>query len=134
MTDIHAVKFEDSCNDAATDKEYPILLLREHSEPLFDVRFYSHQGTGVLWGFFAYVDGGFRYVGDIQKRLPSNYFKPARGRVQDPSAIKVAGNVQAAKIIHQEMPSYPNVQKSRHQQGDVILHAVIAKDAAACTI
>jgi TonB family protein len=128
MTETHAVKFENSCNDMASATEYPILLLREHDEPLFDVRFHSDPHTGVLWGFFAYVDGGFRYVGDIQKRLPSNYVKLAPGQAKNSSAMKVMGNVQAAKMIHQELPSYPIVQKSRHEQGRVILHAVIGKD------
>jgi TonB family protein len=130
MTDIHATKFEDSCNDSATDKEYPILLLRERNEPLFDVRFYNNSNTGVMWGFFAYVDGGFRYVGEIEKRLPPNYSKRTPGRVQDPSAVKVPGGVQAAKLIHQEMPFYPAVQKSHGQQDDVVLHAVIGKDGS----
>lgn len=67
MTEIHAVRFEDSCNDMATATEYPILLLREHPEPLFDVRFYSNPTTGVLWGFFAYVDGGFRTLATYRK-------------------------------------------------------------------
>jgi TonB family protein len=128
MTEIHAVKFENSCNDVATATEYPILLLREHDVPLFDVRFHSDPHTGVLWGFFAYVDGGFRYVGDIQKRLPPSYVKRAPGEANNPSAVKVAGNIQAAKMVHQEMPSYPMVQKARYEQGRVILHAVIGKD------
>jgi TonB family protein len=128
MTDIHAVKFENSCNDMATPKEYPILLLREHAEPLFDVRFHSDPRTGVLWGFFAYVDGGFRYVGDIQKSLPANYVKLAPGQSKNPVAVKVPGNIQAAKMIHQEMPSYPSNQKVRHEEGRVVLHAVVGKD------
>ena len=31
-------------------------------------------------------------------------------------------------MIHQEVPSYPEVQKRRHQQGRVIFRAVIGED------
>ena len=45
-----------------------------------------------------------------------------------PSRIRVGGNVQAASLIHQVMPQYPQIAKTAHIQGTVILHAIISKE------
>lgn len=45
-----------------------------------------------------------------------------------PERIRVGGNVQAANLIHQVMPMYPEIAKTAHIQGTVLLHAVIAKN------
>jgi protein TonB len=50
--------------------------------------------------------------------------KPAQAR------IRVGGNVQAAKMLRQIQPVYPQIAKTAHVQGTVILHAVIAKDGS----
>jgi protein TonB len=44
-----------------------------------------------------------------------------------PKRIRVGGNVQSAKMIRQVQPIYPQIAKSAHVQGTVILHAVISK-------
>jgi len=44
--------------------------------------------------------------------------------------IRVGGNVQAAKMIRQVQPSYPQIAKKAHVQGTVVLHAVISKDGS----
>jgi periplasmic protein TonB len=48
--------------------------------------------------------------------------KPAQQR------IRVGGAVQQAKMIRQVQPVYPQIAKTAHVQGTVILHAIIAKD------
>ncbi len=42
--------------------------------------------------------------------------------------VRIGGNVQAAKMIRQIQPVYPQIAKTAHVQGTVILHAIIAKD------
>jgi TonB family protein len=137
-TELKGVRFEDSCNDLATAKEYPLLTLREHPEPLFDIRFSNATGISE-WGLFAYVDGGFRFLGDLRKILPFHSPSIKRIPIQNPkpstsentspdTATIVAGSVQAAKVIYQEIPKYPIDPKLRGEQGSVILHVVIGKD------
>jgi len=48
--------------------------------------------------------------------------KPSQQRV------RIGGNVQAAKMVRQIQPLYPQIAKTAHVQGTVILHAIIAKD------
>jgi protein TonB len=42
--------------------------------------------------------------------------------------IRVGGNVQEAKIISKPLPVYPEIAKTAHIQGTVLLHAIIGKD------
>jgi TonB family protein len=140
---IQAVRFDNDCDDRATATEYPILLLREHGAALYDVRFSDAQ-TESVWEYFAYVNGGFRYVGYLERN--PRYWSPRRplssgsvspgalGHNDTPSSdfpprvINILGSIQRAKLIHQVTPVYPEAAKSRHIGGEVILHAVIGKD------
>jgi periplasmic protein TonB len=45
-----------------------------------------------------------------------------------PQPICVGRNVQSAKIINQFQPSYPDIAKTAHISGAIVLHAVIGKD------
>ncbi|MGB9337472.1 MAG: energy transducer TonB [Candidatus Acidiferrales bacterium] len=42
--------------------------------------------------------------------------------------VRIGGNVQAAKMIRQITPVYPQIAKTAHVQGTVILRAIISKD------
>jgi protein TonB len=66
---------------------------------------------GVLGGIIGSTGGG-----------PPPPPKPVQSR------IRVGGNVQAAKLIRQPLPVYPQIAKTAHISGTVILHAIIAKD------
>jgi len=132
---IVAHRFEGSCDHAATAKEYPLLLQRESPVPLYDARF-QDSTTEVIWQYFAYVDGGFRYVGNLAAYPPALPKKLSTPQGEQSTAeapekrIKVGGNVQAAKLIHQEVPKYRQEAKDARIQGTVIIHAVIAKDGS----
>jgi periplasmic protein TonB len=69
------------------------------------------QAGGVLGGIIGGVGGG----------MPPPP-KPSQQRV------RVGGNVQAAKMVRQVTPLYPQIAKTAHVQGNVVLHAIIAKD------
>jgi periplasmic protein TonB len=47
-----------------------------------------------------------------------------------PTRIKVGGNVQNASLLRQVQPVYPQIAKTAHVSGTVILHAIIAKDGS----
>ncbi len=126
-TDVEAVRFDDSCNLLATATEYPFLLLRQKPEHLYDVRFVGTSNVS-LWTYFAYVNGGFRYIGNFKKTELG-----VREAPHPPSSdirIRVAGKVAAAKLVHQVLPVYPQDAKAEGMQGAVILHAIIAKDGS----
>lgn len=42
--------------------------------------------------------------------------------------IRVGGSVEQANLIHQVMPQYPQIAKTAHISGTVILHAIIGQD------
>jgi TonB family protein len=132
---IVAHRFEGSCDNAATAKEYPLLLQRQGRVPLYDARF-SDGATEVLWQYFAYVDGGFRYIGNLSAYppdLPKKQIAPPgeQSTAEAPETrIRVGANVQAARLIHQEVPKYRREAKDARIQGTVIIRAIIAKDGS----
>lgn len=126
-TDVEAVRFDDSCNLRATATEYPFLLLRQKPEHLYDVRFVGSLNTS-LWTYFAYVDGGFRYIGNFKKTELG--VREEQSPTGPSSRIRVGGTVAAAKLIHQVLPVYPQDAKAEGMQGAVILHAIIATDGS----
>jgi TonB family protein len=124
----HALRFTDSCNPNASDTEYPLLLRRLNDQPLYDVRF----GSGWQYftvRYFAYVDGGFRWLGNFNLRTPE--FRSDAGIASSHAkTVKVGGNVLAAKRIKQVAPQYPLDAKYNGIQGTVILHALIDTDGS----
>jgi len=132
---IVAHRFEGSCDNFATAREYPLLLQREGPVPLYDARF-QDSATEMIWQYFAYVDGGFRYVGNLSAYPPTLPKKQSvapgaqSGAGAPEKRLLVGGNVQAAKLIHQEVPKYRQEAKDARIQGKVIIHAVIAKDGS----
>ena len=142
LTYVEAVRFDDSCNDRASATEYPFLLLRQRQEPLYDVRFSDGEGGEFVWAYFAYVNSAFRYIGTLQKKRGKSSYE--RGTAQpvaeesesaEPAAenkelVHVSQKAQQEKLIHQELPEYPREAKARGIQGEVVLHAIIAKDGS----
>jgi periplasmic protein TonB len=78
-------------------------------------------GAGVEGGVGGGAVGGV-LGGIIGGAAPPPPPKPTQTR------IRVGGNVAAAKLTHQVQPIYPQIAKTAHVSGTVLLHAIIAKD------
>ena len=78
----------------------------------------------------AGVEGGFGVpggTGSVLGGIIGNTAAPPAPK-STPTRIRVGGNVAAAKLIRQIQPIYPQIAKTAHVSGTVILHAIIAKD------
>jgi protein TonB len=76
---------------------------------------------GIAGGQAGGVLGGI--IGGTGSNLPPPP-KPTQQR------IRVGGNVQSAKMIRQVQPIYPQIAKTAHVSGTVLLHAIISKDGS----
>jgi TonB family protein len=136
FTQATAQKYEASCDDNSGEKIYPVMVMRQRPVPLYELRFHQGDRFYRLWAL-AYLDGGFRYVGDLR---PPEYFpaalakhtsaenKPQDSSEETEKRLRVGRNVVAAKILRRIQPEYPDIARREHLQGTVRLHAVIAKD------
>jgi periplasmic protein TonB len=78
----------------------------------------------------AGVEGGFGVpggTGGVLGGIIGNTSAPPPPKAT-PQRIRVGGNVAAAKLLRQVQPTYPQIAKTAHVSGTVILHAIIAKD------
>jgi TonB family protein len=127
---VEAFRFNGSCDWRASSVEYPILLLRQRQEPLYDVRF-SGDGSISTWFYFAYVGGAFRYVGAFRRKEMT----PAAGDlpgIQLGSVRRVHEDEDAERAarIYSVPPDYAMELQAAGLQGNVTLHAVIGTDGA----
>jgi TonB family protein len=83
--------------------------------------------TGVTGGVVGGIPGGSEggVLGGIIGSAGSAPPPPPKAATQ---RIRVGGNVQSAKIINEVQPTYPEIAKTAHIQGTVVLHAIIGKD------
>jgi protein TonB len=84
--------------------------------------------VGVVGGVPGGVPGGQAggVLGGIIGGAPGSNLPPPPKEA--PKRIRVGGQVQSAKMIRQVQPVYPQIAKSAHVQGTVMLHAVISKE------
>ncbi|MFZ0636649.1 MAG: energy transducer TonB [Candidatus Acidiferrales bacterium] len=82
--------------------------------------------AGVVGGVPGGIPGGSAggVLGGIIGGVGSGPPPPPRPQ----GRIRVGGNVQAARMLRQVQPMYPQIAKTAHVQGTIILHAIIAKD------
>lgn len=120
LANVKAMKFTASCNDDATAEEYPVLLMRQRQEALYDVRF-RDSSRQTIWGFFVYSEGGFRYV--------ATPLRMNLGDAREPAAaghLKVDAKVQASKLIHKVQPTFSKLKAPDR----VLVQAIIGKDGS----
>jgi len=121
FTDIEVVRFTRACDSSADELEYPVLDSRVGQEPLSTVHFGQGGGYRVLQ-YFAYVDGMFRFVGNL---APYSTPKPTATKT-----VRVPGKVQASRVVKQVPPDYPEDARSQYLEGEVILEAVVSPEGA----
>ena len=93
-----------------------IQMIKEEAQP--DVGMTGGVPGGVPGGSAGGVLGGI--IGGAPGGLP-----PPPKPVE---VLRVGGNVMQASLIRQVKPVYPQIAKTAHIQGTVLLHAIIAKD------
>lgn len=133
FTQASAHKHEASCDDDSGELIYPVMVMRQQPVPLYELRFHEGGKFYRLWAL-AYVDGGFRYVGDLK---PPD-FRSASGKAgvsgdpanPDVKRVRQGGSVVAAKLLRKIQPQYPEKARSERLQGTVRLHAIIGTDGA----
>jgi TonB family protein len=137
---LKATRFQTACDPYAMPMEYPVLVSRIQNFPLYDLRAVQPDAVRYIWAF-AYVDGGFRYLGNLRSvasfrhsksRVEATEASPGEAGAQDKATkrIKVDKSVQQAKLIHFVQPEYPAEAKAAHLQGEVLLHAMVGKDGS----
>jgi periplasmic protein TonB len=75
----------------------------------------------------AGVPGG---TGDVLGSVGTGVAPPPPPSAPAPERIKVGGDVQAASLVKQVTPAYPNIAKTAHVSGTVVLRAIISKDGS----
>ncbi|HUO35284.1 MAG TPA: energy transducer TonB [Candidatus Acidoferrum sp.] len=126
-TSVRAVKFTDPCNREATAEEYPFLRLRRNTTPLYDVRFHGAEREQV-WGFFAYIDGGFRYLGMPQRKAFEDALKKTES--DGNTLLEVSTDAQGAKLIDGTLPVLPEGTRPLGESEAVTLRAQIGRDGS----
>lgn len=137
LSKIKAVRFEHSCDDAAAEGAYGILLRRRQPVPIYELRFINGDEFFRVFPI-AYVDGAFRFLlaPDFQPPAPpigekDSHTAKSFPREQGSSSqarIAVSGASQAAKLIHRVQPIYPPKAREENVSGTVKIHVVIGKD------
>jgi TonB family protein len=133
FTDIDVTRFTIACDSYADEDEYPILAARQEAEPLSRATF-RHDSFEHVLRYFAYVGGGFRYIGGLEPptgfggRVPSASDEAGNQNGSGPAPVKVPGNIHASRLIKGDPPTYPTEANLQHLQGDVVLHALITQE------
>lgn len=135
FTEVTAHKREAACDDDSGELIYPVMVMRERPVPLYELRFHSGPKFYRLWAL-VYVDGGFRFVGDLHPpdfrgspaKLAGPTDSPGDSSNEPEKRVRMGGNVIAAKLVRKVQPEYPEIARRERLQGTVRLHAIIAKD------
>ncbi len=86
---------------------------------LYEITLLTGRGKDSVPGLYVYADGAFRVLNWATFYQVPNV-KPAR--------IRIGGNVQQARLVHQVNPVPPSDAIKNHVQGTVQLHVVIDID------
>jgi TonB family protein len=108
-------------NDTSMGLVSAVLSAMTNPLPLYDLRNATSPDdkSPYFFGYFVYVDGGFRYMDlEVMRALSS----------APPLRIRVGGAVQRAQLVSSVQPEYPEDAKNAGIEGTVRLHVIIAQD------
>jgi TonB family protein len=123
LTGIRVNKLDNACDPIIEADQYPILLTRINKESIYQIHFFDH-GSGNyrrLWGF-AYVNGAFRFLQNLQVKEPHWNL--------DYGFLRLGESVLASKLIYMEKTIYPAEALRKQIQGTVKLWAIINKEGS----
>jgi len=141
MNGVSVVRFDSSCDDNAGESAFGILHERLEPVPFYELRLVNGDHFRRLFPI-VYSEGGFRFVlapdmttflQSPPRKLPSDVPSEADKKPDAQhlaSRIRIGGNVAAAKIVHKEVPHYPETARQEHVEGTVRFHVIIGKDGA----
>lgn len=134
MTNIVVRRLQEACDPNADEFQYPVLAARQKRQPFYEASL-MRERYGMRLGFFAYIDGGFRYVGNLRiPESPAPTIEPLNktrpNGAPQPEPVYVPVKVQAARLIHQVAPYYPDRAQRAGLRGTVRLVAMIGRDGA----
>lgn len=138
---IRAVRYEQSCDDSASEDAYGVLIRRRQPIPIYELRFFSDGRLTRLFPL-AYVDGAFRFFlfPDFRPKIPTAETEPdihavfvAQETAPPIPRVTVEGNMQPLKLLHKVEPTYP--EKTRRENAPhgeatqaVKVHIVVDKN------
>jgi TonB family protein len=135
-TEIHAQRFENSCDDAASVNAFSTLRSRVQPIPLYELRLVKGADSARIFPI-VYVGGAFRFVLPPDTEIPSQpRAQEASEKLQpevpdgsdDPGLLKIDRITQEAKLTHRVAPAYPSIAVAENLQGEVLLQVVLNKD------
>jgi protein TonB len=132
FTDFDVHRFTGNCDESVDPVEFDVLYARAQLEPLCVIRF-RNGAQGKSLRFFAYADGGFRFLGNLRapimvRQKPQENNSAGAQTNPIPTRIPVPGDVQKSKLVNQVLPIYPKGAQRDGVQGTVRIHAIISKD------
>jgi TonB family protein len=126
QTHIDARRLDKPCEARVTELQYPLLAARVRPVDLYEIRALRSDSTGRALWFFAWVDGGFRYIGMPVLTIQSWPMLSASGKT--PRRVREGGAAQPPKLVQRVNPKYPSSAQSARMQGTVRLLTVIQTD------
>lgn len=121
LTNVQVDRFDQACDSSAEADQYPVLIALKKRVPIYQVLFCDAGQTIArrLWAF-AYVDGSFRYLQNLQIRETR--------RKSEPQRLSVSAEVLESKLTHIERPVYPQAAVAKHLQGTVKLWVTVTEE------
>jgi TonB family protein len=128
------VRLADPCDPIANENEYPLLRSRQSPQPLLSVRLRNGNIVRTLQ-YFAYVDGSFRFVGNLD--VPENMYPLMADAIDgkdffDSAVSKpnISAELLTPHLLNRVTPIYPPEARARGVTGTVWINAIIGKDGS----